>query len=119
MIPWGRYSAAVRIVFLSNPRSGRGLSRWALSTIPAALRRAGHDVTDLAVGESHDRLAGVLAGAGALVLAGGDGTVHRAASDAITSAVPIYHVPCGNENLFAREFGMDRRVATLTGALER
>jgi diacylglycerol kinase family enzyme len=108
----------VRIAFLSNPRSGRGVSRWARQAFPASLRAAGHDVAGVAVGEPADRLTSALAGADGLVIAGGDGTVHRAAPHVIRSGVPIYHVPCGNENLFARQFGMDRQPATLLSALE-
>jgi diacylglycerol kinase family enzyme len=33
--------------------------------------------------------------------------------------VPIYHIPCGNENLLAREFGMDRSVTTLRRAIRQ
>jgi diacylglycerol kinase (ATP) len=74
-------------------------------------------VTPLAVGESHDQLTSALKDADALVLAGGDGTVHRTAQDAATAGVPVYHVPCGNENLFAREFGMTRDPELLISAL--
>src|SRR5204863_2401502 len=105
--------------FLSNTRSGRGLSRWAAGVFPGALRSAGHNVAEAAVGDPAGWLGSVLAGAGALVVAGGDGTVHRAARDAIAANVPIYQIPCGNENLFARQFGMTRSIDALLGALEQ
>lgn len=70
-----------------------------------ALHRAGHSTASLVVGESHGRLSDELQGAGLLVLAGGDGTVHKAAEFAAARRIPIYHLPCGNENLVAREFG--------------
>lgn len=84
---------------------------------PPALRNAGHTVTTVAVGDPDGALASALRHSDALVIAGGDGTVHRAARDAINAAVPIYHIPCGNENLFARQFGMDRKIHTLLRAL--
>jgi diacylglycerol kinase family enzyme len=52
-------------------------------------------------------------------VAGGDGSVLRAAPAAIAAGVPVYHIPCGNENLFAREFRMDSSVQTLRRALDR
>ncbi len=107
----------MRVVMLANTRSGRGSGADCARGIVAGLRADGHEVVELAVGESHARLAAELAGAGALLLAGGDGTVHKAMGDAAAAGVPIYHVPCGNENLFAREFGMDRSVETARRAV--
>jgi diacylglycerol kinase (ATP) len=109
----------MRVAFLSNPRSGRGISRWAAHAIPAALRQSRHDVPEVAVGDPPDRLAHALDGAEAFVIAGGDGTVHRAAPEAMRASVPVYHIPCGNENLFARQFGMTRSIDLLLGALQR
>lgn len=54
-----------------------------------------------------------------LVVVGGDGSVHAAAGHARAADVPIYQFPTGTENLFAREFGMDRRYRTLAEALKR
>lgn len=51
--------------------------------------------------------------AGVMVVAGGDGSVHHAAAVAMKTGTPIYHLPCGNENLFAREFGMTGSVELL------
>src|SRR5262249_39056572 len=89
------YSAGVKVLFLSNTRSGRGLSRWAARVFPSGLRDAGHEVVEAAVGEPHVRLLELLKSSQALILAGGDGTVHRTAIDAIAAGVPIYQVPCG------------------------
>jgi diacylglycerol kinase family enzyme len=96
----------VKIVLLANHKSGRGLGPERSRQLVGSLRGDGHEVIELAVGESHQRLAAELAGAGALLLAGGDGTVHKTLDDSLAAGVPVYHVPCGNENLFAREFGM-------------
>src|SRR5262245_40247336 len=107
----------MRVVVLGNTRSGRGQAALTVAELSAALRGDGHEVVELAVGESHERLAAELAGAGALLLAGGDGTVHKTLADAIAAGVPVYHVPCGNENLFAREFGMRRDPETVRRAV--
>ena len=87
------------------------------TAIAAGLRADGHEVIELAVGESHKRLAEALDGAGALLLAGGDGTVHKALGEALGAGVPVYHVPCGNENLIAREFWMTRDIETVRCAI--
>jgi diacylglycerol kinase family enzyme len=58
-----------------------------------------------------------VAGSDALVIAGGDGSVYHNAPIAMRAGVPIYHLPCGNENLFAREFGMTRSEKVLGRAI--
>ena len=72
----------------------------------------------LTVGQGPELTPALLAGADALVVAGGDGTVHHAAGAAIESGVPIYHAACGNENLFAREFGMRPDPRAVLDALD-
>lgn len=64
-------------------------------------------------------LEAAIIGADATVVAGGDGTVLSVAPACAAAAVPIYHLPAGNENLFAREFGMDANPARLARALQR
>ncbi|MEZ6233022.1 MAG: acylglycerol kinase family protein [Phycisphaerales bacterium] len=54
-----------------------------------------------------------------LVLVGGDGTVMHAIDDAIALGAAVYHVPLGNENLFARGFGMTREPGDLLRAIGR
>lgn len=113
------FTDPMKLVLLWNPRSGRGRSRRAAEKFGAALRAQGHEVSALDVPAAGGSLAGELEGAGALLVAGGDGSVLRAAPAAIAAGVPVYHIPCGNENLFAREFRMDSSVQTLRRALER
>ena len=47
-----------------------------------------------------------LQGRQGLVVIGGDGAVRSAAAEAAIAGIPMIHMPAGNENLFAREFGM-------------
>ena len=108
---------AMRVVLVANTKSGRGLAERTAERFAGALASAGHEVVRLGTDESNGRLQRELVGAGAVLLAGGDGTVFHAADAAIAGAVPVYHIPCGNENLFAREFGMDRNPETLLRAL--
>lgn len=51
------------------------------------------------------------------VFFGGDGSLQHAADEAIRSGTPVYHVPAGNENLFARHFGMTRDPRVLLRAI--
>ena len=107
----------MKVVLLGNMRSGRGRAMQSVAAIAGALRDDGHEVVELAVGESHQRLSEALSGAGALLLAGGDGTVHKALGEVLAAGVPVYHVPCGNENLVAREFGMVRESRAVCRAV--
>jgi diacylglycerol kinase family enzyme len=108
---------AMRVVLVANTKSGRGLAERTAERFAGALAAAGHDVVRLGTEEPNGRLQREIASAEAMLLAGGDGTVFHAADAAIAGAVPVYHIPCGNENLFAREFGMDRDPETLLRAL--
>lgn len=51
------------------------------------------------------------------VVLGGDGTLHYAADALIESQIPVYALPLGTENLFAREFGMTRSIERLLEAI--
>jgi diacylglycerol kinase (ATP) len=109
----------MRVVLLYNPRSGRGRSADIAARLVSQLTAAGADVHPFELGFALD-LAAVsrrARGATAIVVAGGDGSVHHAAPIAIESGVPLYHFPLGTENLFSREFGStsdpDRLLAAL------
>lgn len=117
------------VVLLSNPKSGRGRGSRLVRELAGFVAGEGHRVTvlDLAfrsgTQEAERKVtdfdAARFKGADALVVAGGDGTMHHLAELAIRTQTPIYHVPTGNENLFAREWGMDRSVRTLLRALAK
>ncbi len=85
--------------------------------LAAALRRAGRLPELCSTGADDPSLDQRARGAEAILVVGGDGAVRLAAGAAIRTGTPVYHVPCGTENLFAREFGMSRRA--VLGALER
>lgn len=109
----------MNVAILYNPMAGRGRAAVAARSLAADLHRDGHDAALLDSGPAarkrpHDT---ELAGADALIVVGGDGSVHAAAGLAERAGVPVYQFPMGTENLFAREFGMDRRYATLARAI--
>jgi len=112
---------SLSILILFNPISGGGRAERAAVDLATSLRAAGH-TADLAATRREpagDWLAQRLGEVSLLVVVGGDGTVRAAAGAAIRTRTPLYHVPFGTANLFAREFGMDRHARTLHRAIDR
>ena len=102
----------MRVVVLRNSFAGRGRGRAKADRLLTALREAGHDPVVLDVRRAdgtsfNDELDEALRGAAALIIAGGDGTLHHSAPAAMRAGVPVYHFPLGTENLFARQFRMN------------
>lgn len=114
----------VHVLMLSNSASGRGESgrrAVVIERIVRAIRRAGHELELLEVRqvrENRELLADALTHADVFVIAGGDGTVHHALAACIDARVPVYQVPLGTENLFARHFGMTKDEGVLIEAIE-
>jgi len=103
----------VRVLILSNRRSGRGRAEGVCRAAIDALVRAGHDAAPMPPAES-DPLASA---PDAVVVAGGDGSVHHLLPALAESGIPVYHLPLGTANLFARQFGMTRSKGALVRAL--
>lgn len=136
----------MNVTVLHNPLSGYGRSNKVAQRLRRTLEIAGHRVSIVQVGapapaptpaganghaangqtsgqpsaptNGHPAPASA-APPDVLVIVGGDGTLHHALGEAVASGVPVYHAPLGTENLFARQFGMDTRDATLLRALSR
>ncbi|NNF44146.1 MAG: hypothetical protein HKO59_17580 [Phycisphaerales bacterium] len=107
------------VLLYFNPIAGAGRSARAAESYAATLRGAGHRVElrpSQAV-EAVDVLAADLATPDALLVLGGDGAMRAAAPAAVRADTPVYHLPFGTENLFARHFGMDRSETRLLDAL--
>lgn len=108
------------VLLLANPRSGRGLANTTRERYRAALANAGIRAEPIGLDAAGDPGIGPgLPSPRAVVVFGGDGTVRHAAEWASSAAVPLFHVPLGNENLFARGFGMTRNPEQLILALRR
>ena len=111
------------IAILFNPTSGRGRALKYAQQIKAALQLDGVKTSLLPTdrGDAEHWLLPVLhskrKAMSALIVCGGDGAVRLVASSAAAAEVPIWHAPCGTENLFARAFGMRRNVEQLRAAL--
>jgi diacylglycerol kinase family enzyme len=111
----------VRILIVFNPISGSGRAAAAAERAAARLREHGHDVGTLTtrLEPTREWLDPALENINLLVVAGGDGAMRLAAPAACRCNIPVYHLPLGTENLFAREFGMDASPETLVKAIER
>jgi diacylglycerol kinase family enzyme len=93
---------------LVNPGSGGGKAERL--GLVAAARARGIQVHELAPGEDPRALArqAVAAGADAVGVAGGDGSLGLVAAAAVEAEVPLVCVPCGTRNHFAADLGLDR-----------
>jgi len=111
----------MKVMVLFNPVSGRGQSAAAAQDVEAALTSAGHTAvcTPTRMEPTPSWLDEALREVELAVIVGGDGAVRMAGAAAVRTGTPIYHFPCGTENLFAREFGMTRDPAILIRAIER
>ncbi|MEE2971747.1 MAG: diacylglycerol kinase family protein [Planctomycetota bacterium] len=109
------------ILVTFNPISGAGKAERLASEIRDEARVAGLDleVRETSPGPAADWLRPVLAGREALVVVGGDGAIRRAAPEAALADVPLVHCPAGNENLFARDFGMTAEPTEVVSTLRR
>lgn len=112
----------MRVLILANTRSGRGKSAAIADRFTAALREAGHQPVRMQPTPAPPgpiETDPCFAEADAVVSVGGDGTVYHALPQLLRTGTPIYHAPGGNENLFAREFGMRSDPADLLRVLGR
>jgi diacylglycerol kinase family enzyme len=110
-----------RIIVLCNPISGAGRALAAGRAVVDCVHAHGHvaSIASTQLSPPLEWLDSLLKDVDLLVVAGGDGAVRLAADSAVRSQTPIYHLPFGTENLFAREFGMDRDPQKLCTAIER
>lgn len=112
----------MRLIFIINPKSGRGRAGRVADEFAAAVTRAGHHIDQLTIGSPpaspeteswRDRVACN----DVAVVFGGDGTVRHLLPALAGSKTALYHVPMGTENLFARQFGMTSRPEDFAAAL--
>jgi diacylglycerol kinase family enzyme len=113
-----------RPVLFINPRSGDG--KAARAGLAERAREKGIEAVILAAGQDLAALAGeaAAAGADALGMAGGDGSLAVVAAVAAAHGIPFVCVPAGTRNHFALDVGVDRHDVTgaldaFTGGVER
>ena len=104
----GPASPPARPWLLVNPRSGGGKAERL--GIAAAARARGVQVHELVPGDDPVALArqAVAAGADAVGVSGGDGSLGLVAAVAVEADVPFVCVPSGTRNHFAADLGLDR-----------
>ena len=97
-----------RPVLFINPRSGDG--KAARARLDERARDAGIEAVILDPGQDPAELAGeaAAAGADALGMAGGDGSLAVVAAVAAAHGIPFVCVPAGTRNHFALDVGVDR-----------
>lgn len=105
----------MRVVVLRNSKSGKGRAPALAARAAASLRQAGHEPDEIEIGALD--LPSRLVGAGAVVIVGGDGTVHHGLRLLTSIDAPIWLVPTGTENLLARELGMRVPAERVGGAV--
>jgi diacylglycerol kinase (ATP) len=102
-------AATGRVAVLVNPTAGRGRHAAAIATALQRLRGA-HEVDILRPDSAASALAAakdaVHAGAGALITAGGDGTVNLGLQAVAGTGVAFGAIPAGTGNDFVREIGL-------------
>ena len=115
----------MRIALVANPTSGRGRHGGAARATVTALVTAGHDVVVVhgsSYEESRANAAALLehdGGLDALVVVGGDGTVHLGLDVVATTHVPLGIVAVGTGNDIARHLGLPGRdVAAAVGVVD-
>lgn len=108
----------MKLLFLINPKSGRGKAAPLADVFEAAVRTDGHSVVRFLIGSSQPAdLAGLIDAHEVVVVFGGDGTIHRLLPMMMGRAGAVYQAPMGTENLFARQFGMNRDPELLRRSL--
>ncbi len=105
-----------RLGLLVNPTSGGGRGAAAGARALDALRREGHDVVPVAGPRVDPR---DVAGLDALVVVGGDGTVHAGLQVTAGSDLPLGVVPAGSGDDVARSLGLPRRTDDALAVLGR
>lgn len=103
-------AAGAPIAVLLNPTAGRGRFRSSVPAVLETLRTAGSAVQILTATSAEAALsaarAAVEAGAGALVVGGGDGTVNLGLQAVAGTGVALGAIPMGTGNDIVREVGL-------------
>lgn len=120
------YARRVQAAIVYNPVSGKGRARELAAMYAAGLSAAGVRVV---LCRSHGNegpgdalfceVARELSPEDAVLIAGGDGTVHRLLPDVLACGAAVCQLPAGTENLFAREFGRPRSPDAIARAMKK
>lgn len=120
-LPSSPVARTLRISLIVNPIAGGGHGGLAAEALAESLTNAGHDCIPFETRRGADCawLDDALTGSDLAIVVGGDGAVRMVAEPASRAGVPIWQSPLGTENLFAREFSMERGPRSLLAAIAR
>jgi len=93
----------MRVTLIHNPTAGD--ESFSASELTALLERAGHDV--LYQSSKKNYKAALKKPADLVVVAGGDGTVRKAAMELLGRNIPLTVLPCGTANNIAKSLGIE------------
>jgi diacylglycerol kinase (ATP) len=100
----------MRSVLIVNPKAKRGRALWHAQRAQARLQRHGwHCELQPSENPEHVRQLterAVATGVDAVLIAGGDGTIHHAVQVLANSAIPLGIIPCGRGNDLVRALGI-------------
>lgn len=104
----------MRILVITNPLAGGGKTLRLLPRIKQWLSASPHEFS-FAIPDSPDRMRSEIMkaadqGIEALLLIGGDGTVHQALRAIAETNIPFGYLPCGRGNDFARNMGLPSKL---------
>lgn len=114
----------VRVVVVFNPHSGAGRAQHLAHFYAHRLSHEGFGV-DLCCSHgpasphttAFASVAASLTSDDAVLVAGGDGTIHRILPSLLDSGAALCQLPAGTENLFAREFGSPSSPESVASAI--
>lgn len=104
-----------RLLFIFNPRSGKGKIKEHLADIIDTMVKAGFEVTTYTTQCQGDAIEKAKAEAGnydRIVCSGGDGTLDEVVTGVMSSGhkVPVGYIPAGSTNDFGNSLGIDKNM---------
>lgn len=104
-----------RLLFIFNPRSGKGKIREHLSDIIDTMVKAGFEVTAYTTqcqGDATVKAKEEAANYDRIVCSGGDGTLDEVVTGVMSSGhkVPVGYIPAGSTNDFGNSLGIDKNM---------
>lgn len=111
-----------QVVLIVNPVSGFTGRAGRLARLRQALQEGGFDIIEHQTAKGGDaarQAASADQATRAVLVHGGDGTVREVAAGLAGRNIPMYHLPAGNENLYAKHFGMTGKVSSVLASLRQ
>ncbi len=104
-----------RLLFLFNPRSGKGKIKENLADIIDVMVKAGYEVcvyTTQCAGDAIEKAKAEAGNFDRIVCSGGDGTLDEVVTGVMSSGieVPIGYIPAGSTNDFGNSLGIDTNM---------